>query len=86
MTTSSSVGGGTSQVDKAPGLSPNSEAPTQSSTQNAASHLSRWAPLTLVSAGFFWCWERLPGRSAPMFEVRVAFFWGERSPCWRSML
>ena len=36
----------------------------------------------MVSAGSFWCWERLPGRSAPMLEVRVAFFWGEGSSCW----
>ena len=64
------VGDGTGVVN---GLT----APTQSSTQKAASHLIRWAPL-MVSAGFFWCWERLPW-SALMLEVRVAFFRGE---CW----
>eukprot|EP00964_Phaeocystis_antarctica_P126925 scaffold90599_cov53-Phaeocystis_antarctica.AAC.1 len=34
-------------------------APTHSSTQRADSHLSRWAPLNLVTAAFFWG-ERLP--------------------------
>ena len=70
MTTSSSVGGGKSQVYEAPGLSPNSEAPTQSSTQKVASNLSRWAPFIVVSAGFSWCWERMPCLSTPMLEVR----------------
>ena len=50
-------------------------APTLSSMQKAARHLSRWVPL-------IW-WERLPYNwSAPMLEVGLAFFLGE---CWRSM-
>ena len=61
------------------------EASTLSSMQKTKSHLSRWAPLIVVSAGFFWCWERLPCRRAPMLEVRVAFFWGECLSCWGSM-
>jgi hypothetical protein len=51
-------------------------APTQSSTQKAASNLSRRVGLVLVSAGFF-LWERLSCWIAPMLEVRVAFVWCE---------
>ena len=74
-TTSSSVSGGGAQVDEVLW-----EAPTHSSTQKAASHLSRWAPLILVSAGFFWCLVSTCW-SSPMLELRVAFFWGKRLPC-----
>jgi hypothetical protein len=51
-------------------------APTQSSTQKAASNLSRRVGLVLVSTGFF-LWERLSCWIAPMLEVRVAFVWCE---------
>ena len=50
--------------------------PTQSSTQKAASNLSRRVGLVLVSTGFF-LWERFSCRIAPMLEVRVAFVWCE---------
>ena len=49
-------------------------APTRSSMQRAASHLSRWAPLNLVTAAFFWG-ERLPcwtlARSVLLFCILV---------------
>ena len=57
-------------------------ASTQSSRQKAASHLRRWAPLILVSAGFFWWEEGLSCWRSLILELRVAFFWGERLPCW----
>ena len=38
----------------------------------------RWAPLILVSAGFFW-WERLSCWSELMLEMRVVFVWYEVS-------
>ena len=49
-------------------------APTHFSMHEAASHLRRWAPLILVSAGFFW-WERLSCWSAPMLQLSIAFVW-----------
>ena len=57
---------------------PTAAAPTLSSTQKAASSLSRRVELVLVSACFF-LWERVRSScwSAPMLEVRVAFVWCE---------
>ena len=49
-------------------------APTHSSTQTAASHLIRRVPLTLVSAGFFWCERFVSGPSeALVLVVRLSF-------------
>jgi hypothetical protein len=63
-------------VAKAGDMVGTSVAPTQSSTQKAASNLSRRVELILVSAGFF-LWGRLSCWSAPMLEVRVTFIWYE---------
>ena len=51
-------------------------APTLFSAQRAASHLSERVHLVLVNPVFVW-WERLSCWSAPVFLMRVAFFWGE---------